>query len=271
MPARNAEKTIGMAIRSTLLAMGSHDELIVGLHNCTDKTVEKVGEFADRRLKTELIEDGGLAFALNQLIENSKHELLSRMDADDICLPWRFYMQRTRMGDHQFLFTPAVIFTKKNHVPLIFPQYPIPLKSDDIDFLLTFSNPLVHPTLLAKKTALLALRGYRDVAGEDLDLWLRASVAGFKFKRLAIPSILYRVSKSQLSRESWYSTGWAASPEIKRLRELLGAKPYKRRLGVFMLLEVMGFPRLKGFRRVALLRKTHKAHYGNTSFSRRPK
>lgn len=250
MPARNAEKTLELAIRSTLAAMGPGDELIVGLHNCTDRTPEVAKRFSDKRLRVVSIRGkGGLALALNQLLKLSVNDLVSRMDADDICLPWRFKAQRSMRGNCQFVFTTAVIFFDVKPLPLLFPQYPIPLNSEDIGFLLSVSNPLVHPTLLASKAALLDLGGYRDVAGEDLDLWLRAVQAGLSFKRLWLPSILYRVSRSQLSKEPWYSSGWSESSEIRNLRETLASRFPRRRLGLLIFLELMGFPRPSSFRR----------------------
>ena len=80
------------------------------------------------------------------------------------------------------------------------PQIPIPLDHVQSGLYLALSNPFVHPTMLAQKSGLIALGGYRAMLAEDLDLWLRGWQAGYKFSRTAGYGILYRSHSGQVTQ-----------------------------------------------------------------------
>jgi hypothetical protein len=72
--------------------------------------------------------------------------------------------------------------------------------------------------MLAKKSWLEKLGGYKNVAGEDLDLWLRASILGARIVRMATPTIIYNLSENQLSSKKWYLDGVSTSSEFRKNR-----------------------------------------------------
>ena len=253
LPSHNAEGTILTSVRSTLNALGSSDELLVGLHNCSDGTSRELEKVSDPRLKVIRVTGGGLSVVLNELLKASSKELVARMDSDDICLPWRFVLQRSQLRGADVIFSTALIGFGGSKVRFLIPQYPLRLSSKDVNLLLTSLNPLVHPTMLAKKAAILSVGGYRDVPGEDLDLWLRMAVKGLKIERLAIPTIIYRVGHDQLSNQAWYKEGWKVDSGIQDLRqELMGSLPGNVSLNPRLRLEIIGFPKPENFKRVGL-------------------
>jgi len=67
------------------------------------------------------------------------------------------------------------------------------------------SNPLVHPTMFARRSSLISLGGYRKVAAEDYDLWLRARAAGQKIVRTGGYAILYRIHATQMTKNLAWS------------------------------------------------------------------
>lgn len=223
MSAHNAEKTLNMAIRSTLFALPESSELLVCLHKCSDNSLQIAESIKDDRLKVHVLDEGGFADALNYLIGEAKGHWLARMDADDICLPWRFRLQMKEMRRDpgiDLLFGTAIIFGESIRPFWIFPQYLTQLNSEAFSFLLALGNPGVHPTLFAKRE-ILARSPYRDVPGEDLDLWLRLSAEGKRLERDRNPVLLYRSHFAQMSRRTTYLNGWQNSDEIKKLRTLL--------------------------------------------------
>lgn len=118
---------------------------------------------------------GSFADALNYLIGQSRGEFLKMIDADDICLPWRLPLQLRDMGRHpeiDLLYSSVVMFGEGIKPFWIFPQYTTWLNNDRFRFLLTIINPVEHSTLIAIRRSLES-NLYRDVPGEDLDLWLR--------------------------------------------------------------------------------------------------
>ena len=251
MPVHNAEKTVLASVRSTLNALGAKDELLVALHNCSDGSSKQLGKIFDARLKIITVSGGGLALALNELLRFASNEYVARMDSDDFCLPWRFKIQKRHLDRADAIFSTAVIWLALKHGKLLVPQYPTRLVSEDVNLLLTSLNPLVHPTMLAKREVLVSLGGYRDVPGEDLDLWLRMAVSGLKIIRLGLPVIIYRVGPGQLSGQAWYKDGWRSNLGIANLRQKLKSSlPKLSALKFRLLLEIIGFPRPANFKRV---------------------
>lgn len=251
MPVHNAEKTVLASARSTLSALGPKDELLVALHNCSDGSSAELGKISDERLKVITVVGGGLASALNDLLSIASNDHVARMDSDDFCLPWRFLVQKRHVNRADVIFSTAIIGYERKYWKLFAPQYPTRLVSEDINLLLTSLNPLVHPTMLARREALVSLGGYRDVPGEDLDLWLRIAVSGLKIIRLGLPVIIYRVGPGQLSSQNWYKEGWRSNLGIANLRQQLKNNlPKKIVLKFRLLLEITGLPRPANFRRV---------------------
>jgi glycosyltransferase involved in cell wall biosynthesis len=224
LPVRNAQATIKSALSSTLRALGPEDELLVGLHKCTDDTEALVHSFLDPRIRVFYFDFPSLSEVLNALISEARGIFVARMDADDVCLPWRFVIQKQLVSKHPeaFIFSTALVrFPTSPFFSLILPQLPIRLFPHEVSKLLENGNPLNHPTFIARKSRLVEIGGYRPVPGEDLDLWLRASLHGVKIYRSAIPTVIYRISEGQLSRNREYRDGWVHSKEIKNLRNEL--------------------------------------------------
>ncbi len=204
MPAHNAEKTIGLAVKSTLFALPRHAVLLVGLDGCTDNTSSVLEKINDPRLKVfELVENVGVSSMLNTLLSETSTELVARMDADDVCLPWRFRGQLKYYEKHKpdFLFTNGILFGSPVKPFGLQPQVPLPLLPEDSPQLLLYSNPFMHPTMVADRAAMVNLGGYRQSAAEDYDLWIRAADRGLKIARIAQYGILYRVHANQLTQQ----------------------------------------------------------------------
>jgi glycosyltransferase involved in cell wall biosynthesis len=261
MPAYNSAKTLSIAIRSTLKALRKNDELLVGLHNCTDDSKRVASSFSyDNRLSIHEVSGGGVAKVLNKLIELSRYDLIARVDSDDACLPWKFRVQVKQMAKHDvdFLFSTAIIGWKAGPVKLWVPQHLTSLSNSQVHSLLRAMTPLVQPTMLAKKSALNANGGYVDVAGEDLDLWLRAAVGGFTFFRSALPTLIYNLSPNQLSKQDWYLKGWKTSESVAANRAILAMRTKNHVLGWREKLEIIGpvlpqnFGRLRDFKNEVL-------------------
>lgn len=223
MPVHNAAKTLERSIKSTLFAMPRSSELLVLLDGNLPSDRKAVERVRDSRLKI-LSTPGrfGVAKALNILLDNSAGRFIARMDADDICLPWRFKLQLRRMVTQSldFHFTTAVIFgSSLRPIPLI-PQVPLRLGPSQIRRALCFMNPCVHPSMMATSRAIQNFR-YRDLAQEDLDLWLRVAIQGAKMERSATPGILYRFHFAQITATSNWKAQASVDTEIPRLRKEL--------------------------------------------------
>lgn len=227
MPARNAEKTLALAVISTLFAMGKDDELLVGLHRCTDSSEEILRAFSDARLVVVSFDGGSLSDVLNHLIDRASGAFIARMDSDDVCLPWRFSYQIPILTKRPgaIIFSTSLVSWPilKGRSRVLVPQFPTNLSYKIVSFLLPYQCPVMQPTMMVEAKTLLDLSGYRSVGGEDWDLWLRADRQGIPILRAALPTIVYRISPSQLSRDEAYLAEIRDDPIIQKNR-LEGAK-----------------------------------------------
>lgn len=209
LPVRNGNSFLRTAIRSTLLAMPRDSELLVHDDGSTDDTLLVAEAFArDRRLRLSHSDQAqGVACSLNRLLAGSDSQVVARMDADDICLPWRFAAQdRSLRRSDSLWFGTVAIVDERGHFRRVTP--PMPLSGEAVRVDLLLGNRLLHPTLAAPRSVVENLGGYRDVGAEDYDLWLRAVAAGVSVRRMATPLLLYRVHSQQVTEQagarSWH-------------------------------------------------------------------
>lgn len=203
MPGYNCANTVKKAVRSTLKALGPEDILLFRDDGSSDNTVEIVSTIQDSRLRvSQNSKNMGLSRTLNSMLAGCDGELIARMDADDVCLPWRFFFQRRAISSPHVDFIFSTIILKKNVGPLGLPL-PMPtsrLSHADIQTILPISCVLAHPTALMRGTAIRNLGGWPECGQEDYVLWLHALREGYKFRRLAVPALIYTMAPNSLSR-----------------------------------------------------------------------
>lgn len=231
LPAHNAEGTIKTAVTSTLMAMPSDSELIVFLDACTDQTAGVLATINDSRLRVvSSTTNLGVSGALNALLLEAKGDLIARMDADDICLKNRFrvQLQAQKRFNADFVFSNAILFGRQLKPFGFIAQMPLGLRPNQINMALIFANPFVHPSMLAKRTAVQELGGYSSSAAEDYELWLRAALAGKSMVRTPNYGLLYRVHPGQLTQQGT----WQQKFKSDEILEAAQRKLAERVLGI---------------------------------------
>lgn len=182
--------------------MGKQDELLILIQG-SDLDSYSIGEIQDERMSVFYKDQAeGIAKALNYLASKANGKFVARMDQDDICVKSRFRKQLSVLerGGYDFVFTNAVLFGREIRPFGFIPQVPYGLNAFSSNLLLPLRNPFIHPTMLAKRSALKALQYFRPSVAEDYDLWLRAASRGFKLGKLRGFGILYRVHGQQFSQ-----------------------------------------------------------------------
>lgn len=206
LPVRNGAATVRRAITSTLRAMPRDSELVIWDDASTDGTVEAVQRLQDRRVR--LIESDktvGVGAALRALCDRTDSRFIARMDADDVCLPWRFALQSARLRRERcdILFSPVVRFRAS---PLrLSPSAPVSISPAALPLHLAVMCVVMHPTMFAARRAIETAGGYRDVLAEDYDLWLRAGIAHVRMARMSVPTLAYRRHAGQVSLTGEYA------------------------------------------------------------------
>lgn len=229
LPARKAARHLRHSAQSVLKQLDlSQDELLLLIDSDDRETMLAGDEIRSSCVRViETPPASSLATKLNRGLRESKNGLIARMDADDISFPWR--LARQKRLHHQLggvIFSTAVVFGRDLRPLPLLPQPPVILNHSEFLECLLFKNPGVHPTMLATKADLEGIGGYREVPGEDLDLWLRLALAGVQFYRDWLPTLLYRYSTTSMSHGATNSLAEHANAlalplRIKLLKSLM--------------------------------------------------
>ena len=204
MSAVDCAKTIQLALESTYRSLGGAGEIVLHLDPSKDESQRVIEELSIPNLRCITTSERiGFARGLNLAIELSRFDFVARMDADDICLPWRFPLQKRILLREKVdaLYSTAIVYGKPVRPFGIAPQLPISLGNEEVSIELVFRNPLVHPTLFMRREAVEAIGGYRESAAEDYDLALRFVLADKKIMRHWLPTVAYRLHEDQVTAD----------------------------------------------------------------------
>lgn len=148
-----------------------------------------------------LKENRGLAKALNIGLALCRHEIVARMDADDISLPNRFEIQVKYLIDNPHLTccgARAELFDDKSTrtTTKVMPEH-----HHQIFGCAKFRNPIIHPTSAFRKSAILEVGGYPDFrTSQDYALWSVLLSKGYIFENLPIVLLQMRAGDALLKR-----------------------------------------------------------------------
>lgn len=149
----------------------------------------------------------GLSETLNVGIRESAGVFLLRMDYDDLCMPRRIREQVKFMENNPEIgisgtFAEVIGSSIDSNVK---PGEIIsrPINPDLINEYLLYKNPLLHPTVIMRKSLVTKYHltyNKKFDSAEDLDLWARASKY-FQIGNIPEPLLQYRIHGSQYSRQ----------------------------------------------------------------------
>jgi len=155
----------------------------------------------DPRVRTlEAPSLGGLAYALNMGIGEARGEFVARMDGDDISRLDRLEEQVRYLEQNQDV---AVVGCRAQLIDeesaKVTRSYPYFRSNEEIRKVLPFRNPLLHPALTFRKSALLAVGGYKyGHTSEDHEMFIRmARNPKIKFHNLDKELYEYRRHNAQ--------------------------------------------------------------------------
>ncbi|MFO7690461.1 MAG: glycosyltransferase [Cryobacterium sp.] len=232
LPVRNGEDTIARAVTSTRRALPADAELVIFDDGSTDSTPTVLGSLESPSVRVITSPQSvGVAAALNTLIERTDSEFIARMDADDVTLAGRFgYQHRAITPDASVNFTTVLEW--RPDARRVSPAVPLPISTRAFPYHLLMTNPASHPTLFATRAALEQVGGYRQVPAEDYDLWLRMAIEGIGIRRLALPTLLYRMHPQQVTSSlEWRHASWTdqnVAAAFGRLSGMLLGRPFSR-------------------------------------------
>ena len=209
LPFHNARDTLPACLESILAQTHPHWELVAVNDQSTDSSEAWLRTLArrDRRIRVLDNPRKGLVSALNHGLAACRHELVARMDADDIMYPRRLAAQLAHFSRKPELALSAtrVRLFPEALIEKGFREYirwqNLCCSSADISRQIYVESPFAHPSVMFRKTLVQTLGGYRQGGfPEDYDLWLRLFHSGQPMEKL--PEILldWRESPNRVSR-----------------------------------------------------------------------
>lgn len=151
-----------------------------------------------------LAENIGLGHALDAGLSACTHEVVARMDADDVSMPERFAVQVPLLEEGYDLVGSALLEFAEHEDDIVGRRTP-PLGQDEIRAWSRFHDPFNHPTVVYRRSVVQAVGGYQDLPlMEDYWLFARMIEAGARVANVAEPLVKYRVGAGAYARRG----GW---------------------------------------------------------------
>jgi glycosyltransferase involved in cell wall biosynthesis len=213
IPAFNAARTIGSAIRSVLQQTEQDFEIVVVDDGSTDDTSECARSFAtDPRVRVIARPNGGPSAARNAGLASARGFYVSMLDADDLWLPEYLEVMGGALDanrDAAFAYTDAWVLDDETarirRAPAMFYQRPPKTVPDArAFFLLLLDRNFVYTSVTVRRSVIDEVGGYDEdlSTGEDWDLWLR--IVGRGMRPLRPPGVLaiHRNHPSSLANDT---------------------------------------------------------------------
>lgn len=219
------------------------DEVVIVFDGKITPELENVVESYAQTLPIKTIklpENVGLGKALKQGVLACSHEIIARMDTDDIARADRFEKQIHFLNNHPEISVLGSNLSEFNSKPNdLNRRRVLPENHHEIYKFAKFRSPVNHPTVVFRKSAVLQSGNYSGklLLWEDYTLWITMLVNGYIFHNLQEDLLYFRVKngKETIKRRSGLKYA---------LDELKFAK-IVRQMGFFSLFEYLKFITLR--------------------------
>jgi len=166
-----------------------------------------------------LPENKGLGNALRVGVEAASHEVIARMDSDDVSAPDRFEKQIAYMSEHpECDLLGGQISEFIGEEDNIVGKRIVPCKHEDILMWLKGRCPFNHVSVTMLRSRVIAVGNYMDWHfNEDYYLWIRMAEAGYGFANLPDVLVNVRVGADMYRRRG----GWKYFKSEKGLQDYM--------------------------------------------------
>lgn len=149
----------------------------------------------------------GLGLALADGIPECTHELIARMDTDDVAREDRFEMQLQEfMKDPDLDICGSFIAEFDESPDRIIAKRSVPVGDSEIKRYQKRRDAFNHMTVMYKKTAVLSAGNYQDCPlMEDSLLWARMIMHGVKCKNIPDTLVYARIGKDMFERRGGFN------------------------------------------------------------------
>ncbi len=193
MSVRNGEPYVRETVASVLAQTHADFQFLIIDNASRDNTRNIIEAFGDERIElVALPQDMGQTGALNLGLARAESEYVARLDADDVCLPTRLERQLAFLDAHPDV---ALVGTQAQNIdqhgnPLHVTDFP--LEHDAILGFMPITNPIVHPSVMFRLSAVRDVGGYDGTISyaQDLALWIALAE---KYRLANLPEALLKL------------------------------------------------------------------------------
>lgn len=176
MSCYNDGEFLAEAIESILNQTLKDFEFLIINDGSTDSSLQIIESYASKDSRIRIINNEkncGLINSLNNGLQLASCELIARMDADDFAFPERLQCQYDYMCTHPEVVLCGGIMTCYENPQKILTC--VESHTDIVIAFLFFDNPICHPSVVYRKSVILAAGGYdaEDVYSGDCGLWIK--------------------------------------------------------------------------------------------------
>ena len=224
--AKDHPSWVEQALQSVLSNTVKPAEVIITVDGPVGPEIEEVlHKFAVQYSEIKcyaLTENGGLGPALAYGLQRCSHELVARMDADDLSLPQRFEKQLAYFAIHP---DTAVLGGYIQEIDAVSGQpiavREVPQTDKQIKQFLKIRCPFNHMSVMLRKSAVLSAGNYQLFhLLEDYYLWARLCAQGALFGNLRDILLNVRVNKAMYGRRGGWKYFKSNLAMSRKLREL---------------------------------------------------
>lgn len=237
MPVHNGGRFVRLAVKSILKQTYSDFELLIVDDGSDDETPDVLAQLAKQDSRICVLRNPkkmGLGWTLNLGVQAARGEWVARMDADDVSHPERLGRQLAAVQDD-----PSIDVIGTQAVDIDADGKPVglrsvPLTHEAIRAVLPWANPMIHPSVLFRRRAVISVGSYDPnlTNVEDYDLWFRCVAGGLKLANLPDVLLGYRIVRAPYARRGWRYRVTETQVRWKGYRAL-GCSPLER-TGVFV-------------------------------------
>ena len=163
--------------------------LIDALHSVIDNFRS---EYPDIVRVVQFETNQGLGTALRTGVKECTHDIVARMDADDVAVNDRFERQLEHLSSNPDVDVIGGYIGEFQDDPGEIDQVrEVPLESDEVESFSRFRCPTNHPTVVFRRESVLEAGNYRSLRSQqDYELWMRMLSQGYTIENL--PEVLVR-------------------------------------------------------------------------------
>lgn len=179
----------------------------------------KIGDNIDRLLKEYKVlyssifnikyfdENRGLGKVLEEGVLSAKYDLIARMDADDIALPYRFEKQINAFeSDDDLVLLGGNIQEFSYDFKEKLKERNVPQSYIDIKKYSKLRNPFNHMSVMFKKDVIIEIGNYQHMPlFEDYYLWARVIKSGYQVGNVKDTLLNVRAGDEMLAKRSGFS------------------------------------------------------------------